>query len=394
MPKTKLTKKAIDALPQATNRKGEKHYDLALNCFGVLVYPSGTKSFFIEYGTRGHRKIMTLGKYGHLTLEQARNLAKKKLAGVIDGEDPLEDRRDKRKMPTFGEWVDSYLEEVVARKKRPKEDQRYLGQAKQEWGSRPLDSITTDDVKKIFQGIAQKGKKPTANRWLASVRACLQEAWRTDKIPSNPAMKVRPMPENPPRDRVLSDEEFAKLLDAINDEEILLDLYARAAFRLLVETGARLSEVLRARWEDVDLDGMIWRLPSTKAGKPQVVPLLPGTVSMLANLDRVGPYVIPGKDPENPRFDLKRPWAKLQKTVGIEDASIHDLRRTFGLQIAKTAGLHAASKLLRHSDIRVTEQVYAPLGLDDLRDALEKREKVVPMRRKKTKAKSRGATKS
>ena len=53
------------------------------------------------------------------------------------------------------------------------------------------------------------------------------------------------------------------------------------------------------------------------------------------------------------------------------------MRRTFGLHVAKAAGLHVASKLLRHGDVRITEKVYAPLGLDDLRTALEKRAPVL-----------------
>jgi len=50
--------------------------------------------------------------------------------------------------------------------------------------------------------------------------------------------------------------------------------------------------------------------------------------------------------------------------------TIHDVRRTFGLHVTRTAGLHVASKLLRHSDIRVTQKVYAPLDLAELREAM------------------------
>lgn len=68
-----------------------------------------------------------------------------------------------------------------------------------------------------------------------------------------------------------------------------------------------------------------------------------------------------------------------------EGVTIHDLRRTFGLHIAQRAGLHVASKLLRHSDIRITERVYVPLGFEALREAIEEnqreRGKVVAFKR-------------
>jgi integrase len=51
----------------------------------------------------------------------------------------------------------------------------------------------------------------------------------------------------------------------------------------------------------------------------------------------------------------------------LEGVHVHDLRRTYGLRVARHAGILAASKLLRHSDARVTSRVYAPLGLDELR---------------------------
>jgi integrase len=77
---------------------------------------------------------------------------------------------------------------------------------------------------------------------------------------------------------------------------------------------------------------------------------------------------VPGRDPEYHRADLKDPWEGVRAAARLEGVTIHDLRRTFGLHVARKAGLHIASKLLRHSDIRVTERVSAPLGIDDLRN--------------------------
>jgi integrase len=383
MPKVKLTKKVIDALPQASNPKGELYYDQILSGFGIAVYPTGRKSFFINYGPVNKRRRLKLGAYGILTLEQARQLAREKLVGITGGQDPLEERKARQTATTFGEWVDEYLKRVRLLKKSPREDVRYLTIARELWGKQALDSIKTEDIERVFHDKAQEVSKTTANRWLASVRACLQDAWRKDKIPQNPAMKVRVFPENAGRTRVLSDDELVRTLKAI---DTLDDPHTRAAFHLLVQTGARKSEVLRAKWEDVDLKQRLWRIPTTKAGKPQIMPLPPETVAMLEHLPRVGSYIVPGKDGKRQRYDLKGPWKLIQDAAGIKDVTIHDVRRTFGLHIARKAGLHVASKLLRHSDIRVTEKHYAPLGLEELRTALDQRgADVVEMGKKRRK---------
>ena len=386
MAKVKLTKRTIDALPRATRSRGEFYWDDQLSGFGLIAYPSGKKSFFIEYGPKGKRRFMTIGAYGVLTPTTARQRARGMLAAALDGADPAAERDRRREMRSFGDWADEYLEGVKLRKKSAREDVRYLGYARGRWGNRPLDSITADDVRRMMLTMNSRGRI-AANRWLASVRACLAEAWRLDLIPSNPAAKVKLNRENEPRSRVLTDDEMRRVLVSIEAEP---DPHVRAAFAILVQTGARVSEVLRARWEDIDLGAAIWRLPSPKAGKPQVLPLASPTVALLRTLPRSGPYVIQGRSPDKPRNDLKRPWAHIRTRAELEDVHIHDIRRTFGLAVTRTAGLHVASKLLRHSDIRVTERVYAPLGLDDLRAALEDvnriDENVIPMNARKTDA--------
>ena len=325
---------------------------------------------------------MTLGSFGSLTLDKARAIAREMSATVVRGGDPLTERATRRAVPTVSEWIDSYLDDVQRRKKSVREDRRYLDIARKRWGSRPLDSLTADDIRRAMK-TQSKDHPIRGNRWLASVRACLAAAWRIDLIDSNPAMKIKLNRENPARDRVLDNDEFKRVINAING---LDDPYVRAGFLMLITTGARTSEVLHARWSDIDLQAATWRIPSPKAGIPQVVPLHAETVELLDDLPRLGPYLLPGRDPERPRSDLKRPWATIRKVAEIPDVHLHDLRRTFGLQVARTAGLHVASKLLRHSDVRVTERVYAPLGLDDLREGLDKaataRGKVIPFKKR------------
>lgn len=383
--RARITKRLVDGLATPPRGKRVKVYDETVTGFGVSVTPTGRRSFFIEYGPKGKRRRMTLGPYGVLTVEQARAMARAKLGVALQGGDPMAEREVSRAMPTFTEWVDTYLVDAKRRKKPSsyRDDMRHLGRTKKLWGERRLDGIGVEDVRRTMAAMGEKHSPIQANRWLASVRACLSAAWRADLIESNPALRIRANPENPPRQRVLSDGELARVLDAIEDEP---DPCVRGALLLLVATGARRGEVLNARWEDFDLDGAVWRLPSPKSGRPQVVPLHEDTVEMLRTLPRIGPWLLPGRDPTRHRHDIRRPWDEVKKRAGIPDVRLHDLRRTFGLTAARTAGLHVASKLLRHADVRITEQVYAPLGLDDLREGIDKvataRAKVIPLRKK------------
>lgn len=382
--KARITKRFVDAttpLPTADL----KVYDDTLTGFGLLVYKSGKRAFFVEWGPAKRRRRMVIGAYGVLTVDAARSIAAAKLAEINAGGDPIAERERRARIPTWGEWVETYLAGVRRRKKQPRSDELFLERRSERpkkhgrrvrvdhpaatlaarWYALPVNELSRREVQEGMKLVAERGHTH-ANRWLASVRACLQEAVRDHVIESNPAMGIRQFREAPPRARVLSDEEFGRTVAAIHAVE---DPHVRTAFLLLMDTGARKSEVLHARWQDIDLDGGLWRIPSPKSGRPQVTPLTPETVALLRAAEQLGPWLVPGRDPSQPRSDLKDAWAAIRVQACLEGVTIHDLRRTFGLHVARKAGLHIASKLLRHSDIRVTERVYAPLGIDDLRTA-------------------------
>jgi len=365
--RAKIGKRLLDALPAPPAGKRTIVRDTALAGFSATKLPTGCVTFAVTYGPRNRRRKFTLGSLGALTVELARDLARQRLGDVAHGRDPLDEQRTAAAVPTWGEWIGGYLPDVKLRKKSYVDDKRYLAWAAKWWRAKPLTAITVEDVRKLVEKRRTGSGLVSANRTLASIRTCFAAAWRSGWIESNPAMKVRLLPEGPPRARVLSDEEMQRVLAALEG----MDAFTQLAFALLIETGARKSEVLRARWEDLDLDGALWRLPSPKAGKPQVIPLPGPTVARLRNTPHVGDYVIPGNRKDGSRASLRKQWAKIREAADIEDVTIHDVRRTFGLQVARRAGLHVASRLLRHSSVQITEAAYAPLGIEELRQATE-----------------------
>jgi len=405
-PKKNLASQRVIAALKTTKERGERFYDANLKGFGITVYPSGRKIFFVEYGKRTRRRRMTLGPYGVLTPDKARRKAKSVQGQFVDGHDPLDDRRRRQLTPTVKEWIADWLAkiELGVRPQTHAEYTHYLDAIPDAWAHRPLDEITPSDIRKLMMRVAAEaqervvkrtfgkrtrcrklsedqlkkleakireefssGGRITANRWLAAIRSCLSAAVSEGVLNSNPAHAVDLNTRNPPRDRVLSEEELKRLLEAIDQE----GPHDRAAIRLAIETGARRSEILRARWEDIDLDDGLWRVPSPKAGKPQVIPLAEGTIELLRSLPHASTYVIAGRKPDRPRYDLKGLWKRACFNAKLDGVTFHDLRRTFGKRIERQFGVHVASKLLRHSDVRITSEIYTPFDIEELRSAVE-----------------------
>ena len=120
----------------------------------------------------------------------------------------------------------------------------------------------------------------------------------------------------------------------------------------------------------MDLERGLLFLADSKTGRKTVILNAPA-LEVLAGLDRFGPYVVPGGDPEKPRADLKRPWATIAKRAGLERVRLHDLRHTYASFGAGSGlGLPIIGKLLGHTQASTTQR-YAHLDNDPLRRASE-----------------------
>jgi len=152
-----------------------------------------------------------------------------------------------------------------------------------------------------------------------------------------------------------------------------IDLFAAAAIRLLLFTGARLNEILTLRWDEVDLEAGLLRLRDSKTGKKDVVLNAPAK-AILAGLPRIegNPYVIVGAKDGAHRVDLNKPWQVVRKLAGLDGVRIHDLRHTLASH-GRAAGvsLSVVGGLLGHKNTATTAG-YAHLWDDPLREASSK----------------------
>ncbi len=194
----------------------------------------------------------------------------------------------------------------------------------------------------------------------------LAAVWGLRPDGSNPCRHVKRYKERK-RERFLSPEETERLGEVLREAENEMPS-AVAAFRLLLLTGCRLSEIQFLRWEYVKEDCI--ELPDAKIGG-RVVPLGPEARAVLEAPPREdgNPWVIRGKLPGSHITDLQTPWRRIRARAGLEDVRIHDLRHSYASRaLALGESLTMIGKLLGHTQVQTTAR-YALLALDSIQNA-------------------------
>jgi integrase len=397
-----ITKRRVDAL-----KKADREYfvwDSDLKGFGLRVQPTGEKSYVVKYragsGRNAPTRRLTLGQSGKLTPHEARRLAKLTLGSVAHGLDPAEQKAADRRAASLRELAELFLTDHVEAKRKPATGSHYRDILERivlpELGARQGEKVTTADLARLH--VRMKKRPYQANRMLAVVGSLYTFARRRRLVSSgfNPARGIDRYPEKG-RERFLTADELGRLGDAIREAETvglpwtvdekkptakhapkeakrrtIIDPFAAAAIRLLILTGARLREILKLKWQHVDLERGLLLLPDTKTGAQSIILNAPA-LAILSELKRVGAHVIAsqsaGTEREKPRADLNRPWRSIAKRAGLAGLRLHDLRHSFASVGAGAGlGLPIIGKLLGHARASTTQR-YAHLDTDPLRRA-------------------------
>ena len=371
----RLTKRSVDAAT-AEGSSWKWLGDDEVPGFGTLIYPSGTKTFALRYRTRtGRQRMLKLGQYGELTVQGARDLARKEKIRVLEGEDPRTEReRAAAGISNVGSLMGRWIEEhAKPHRKSWREDERRIDRRiRPVLGSIRLEELTPDRLASWHQSIG-KDAPTEANRCLDVLRAAWRWAGRHRTLPEglqDPTANVTRFREQG-RDRWLRPEELERLIVATLKQD---DAHARAAIPLLLLTGLRKGELLSARWQDVDLERGEIRLSETKSGEAQVRLLPSRAVAILRDLSRFdeSPFVFPSPtDPRTHRKDIKPQWKAIREAAGLKDVTLHDLRRTAGSIMAQRGiSLQVIQHVLGHAHPGVT-RLYARLASANEREALE-----------------------
>jgi integrase len=351
MPRLKLTKSAIDALPTAS--KDAVYWDSGCPGFGVKVTPKGRKVFVVLYRTAGagsRLRKFTIGPYGRVTLQQARLAAQRVFTARLEGRDPAAEKRAARqKVVTdrVGDLLESFIAQHVSQNRSSGEISRLLrrefGSA---WNGRSIHEITKRDVIDVIKTIEGRGTPIAANKAIKSIKTFLRWCVGRAVLDQSPADGI-PMPaKEVSRDRVLSDDELARVVLAARR---IGDPYG-GIVELLALTGQRREEVARCTWDELDLDVRIWTLPKerTKNAKPHVVHLSDQAIAVLSRHKKLGQFVF-SRFGDAPFGDFTRAKRTIDELSGVLGWHLHDLRRTCISGMARLGvPPHVADKILNH----------------------------------------------
>jgi integrase len=349
---------------------GEIVWDSGLPGFAARRQRSDTVSYVLKYRTSaGRQRWHTIGRHGApWTPETARAEALRVLGDVAKGNDPGGVKAAAKAAPTVAELAARFLAEHAEAKRKPRTAREYRRLFEKvilpALDQKRVVDVTRQEIARLHHA---KRMTPTeANRALALLSVLFTFAERQGERPdgSNPCRHVERFPQRR-RERFLSAEELARLGDVL--AAYRGSPYHPATIKLLVFTGARLSEVLGLQWDWVSLERGEARLPDSKTGA-KTIHLPPPALEVLAGLPRLenNPYVLGGR--RSTTF-IEKPWRAIRETAGLADVRLHDLRHAFASVAASAGmGLPIIGKMLGHTQAQTTQR-YAHLASDPVKAA-------------------------
>lgn len=359
----KLTKNKVDNLPPPA--RGQTFYrDDILMGFAVRVTAAGVKSFIVEKRINGLVRRKTLGRYGVLTVEEARKEAQKFLGKVATGIDPIAEKRDREaKSVTLSQAFEEYVTLRHGLKPSTIHDyRRGMREFFGDWLNRPLQTISKDAVAHRH---AKNAHRPVrANNAFRVLRAVFnfaagqyEDSKGRSLFPDNPVNRIshnRSWFRVERRRTIIKWDKLPAWFDAVQELRAAADdRQARTVgdfLTLLLFTGMRRSEGLTLKWDDVDFANRSFTLRDTKNREPHTLPL-PDFLFNLLSARREGsasPFVFPG---DGEGGYLVEPRPQIRKVIARSGVTftLHDLRRTFiSAAEAQDISMYTIKRLANH----------------------------------------------
>jgi integrase len=302
---------------------------------------SGTRSWIFVYFRDGKRREIGLGSFNSGTMPVGLVAARRKADVVrqqlVDGIDPLEEKRKVASIPTFGDVADDYIEAQKAGWSNDKHQYQWsqtLGDAYcASIRPRAVNLIGVDDIVGVLEPV-WIDKAETATRLRMRLEKVLEYArvkgWRTGENPARWKGHLDHL--LPSRTRQVKHHAavaYANVPDVMA-KLTALDGVGAEALRLTILTASRSGEVFGARWEEIDLDKKVWKIPAErmKAREQHSVPLSDAAVAIIKHRLEVKScdYVFPGQDLKTPISNMTMMKALKKVATGV---TVHGMRSAF-----------------------------------------------------------------
>lgn len=333
-----LTETALKALkPKA------KPYTLAdERGLYVEVFPTGGVVWRFRYRLAGKQEKLTLGKYPALTLKNARIKRDEAAQAAAMGTSPAQQKQLAKvaaaDATTVAEFGERFFREIVAKdRKEVKLPRRYFDkEIVPAIGAKPVRDVSTEDVRTIIWKKKDEGFDAAAAAVRGVLKRLFDYAQTAGLVSVNPvlALPMRHVHKAKSRERALSPAEVKVFLTAVFESNVRRQF--KIGLHLILLTMVRKSELLLARWSQVDLEQAEWHIPAehSKTGKPHIVFLATQSVALFKELKALAggsDLVLPGRGSLTKTFahnSINNALKGALQGQEIPAFTIHDLRRT------------------------------------------------------------------
>ena len=401
-----LTKRVVDASPATAKRYHVWDSDLA--GFGLRIEPTGAKTFIAKYRTNGGgraatQRVVTIGRFGPLTPDQARKLARTILGGAAAGSDPAAELQAKRREMKVSALIDLYEAEgcVIQRGKRQGEPMkprtkaytvaRLRHHAVPLLGHRRAPEVNAGDIERFVADVTSgktarnekvgprkriivRGGAGAARKVVRDLSAVFSFALRSEIVQRNPCETAAVRKTDNQKERFLTLDEVTRLGAALDElEREGVNRKATNIARLWALTGCRRDEIAGLKWPEVNAENGLLELGDSKTGR-SIRPLGAAALALLKSIHKKegSAFVFPGERGDGHYQGTKSVWSKAIAKAELPGVSPHTLRHTMGSTAISTGEAMALTgAILGHSNPRSTA-IYAHVQNDPSRRAADR----------------------
>ncbi len=375
MPKAHLTQALIDATECPPGKAKVDTYDTVVIGHVFERRSSGGGTYYFRYvDPAGRQRQIKIGRVDDITVSQSRKMAQRFRSQVVMGGDPGAEKAAIKAVPLYRELAAQHLAEAKLTQRSYSTTEMYMRcHILPRWGKVRLTDIDPRAVSQWLGELLAKGLAPATVEKIRVIFGrsfALGARWGIPGCDKNPTRGVIRKPLNNARERFLSAEEAARLRVAVAASQ---NTQLQHIVGLLLLTGARVRELLDARWEHVDVERKSWLIPTSKTGKSRHVPLSTAALAIIEALPRFNhcPWLVPNPDTLKPFVSIKHGWQRAIRVAKLPGLRIHDLRHSAAsFMVNSGVDLFAVGKVLGHANVASTAR-YSHLNNSTLLAAVE-----------------------
>ena len=375
MPKIRLDHLSVAAAQCQPGKAKTDWYDTTVVGFVFERRSSGGGTYYFRFtDAAGRQAQFKIGGETAISFAAAKKRAVQLRSEVVMGGDPRTKKAEAKAVPLYRELSVMHLADAKLHQRSYATTEMYVRRhILPKWGKVRLTDI---DTRGVAQWLADKRVEGLAPATVVKLKALLGRSyslgsrWGVPGCERNPTRGIPCQPLSNSRQFFLSREEASRLREAVSASQ---NIQLSPIVSLLLLTGARVGELLNAKFEDVDLERRSWFIPTSKTGRSRHVPLSAAAVSIIKALPRFDgcPWLVPNPDTLKPFVSIKHGWQRAIRVAKLPGLRIHDLRHSAAsFMVNSGVDLFAVGKVLGHASYQSTQR-YAHLANDTLLAAVE-----------------------